>query len=95
MSVEGDALEEVTPELVRRIADALAEGRNDEARRLLEELSLVDEHAMHGRMFVMLGDSGEEIVAVAEHLSLRFETDARRDQPVVALAVVAGDEQHR
>lgn len=46
MSVEGDALEEVTPELVRRIAEALAEGRNDEARHLLEELSAVGQAAV-------------------------------------------------
>jgi magnesium transporter len=41
VSVEGDALDEVTPELVRRIEEALAEGRNDEAKRVLEELSPV------------------------------------------------------
>jgi magnesium transporter len=46
MSVEGDALDEVTPELVRRIEEALAGGRNDEARRLLEELSAVGQAAV-------------------------------------------------
>jgi len=46
MSVEGDALEEVTPELVRRIAEALAEGRNDQAKHLLEELSAVGQAAV-------------------------------------------------
>ena len=46
MSVEGDALDEVTPELVRRIAEALAEGRSDEARHLLEELSAVGQAAV-------------------------------------------------
>ena len=46
MSVEGDALDEVTPELVRRIETALAEGRNDEARHLLEELSAVGQAAV-------------------------------------------------
>ena len=62
---------------------------------LLEELRLVDEDAMHRRMVMMLGDAGEQIVAVAEHLGLGLQPDARRDQPGVALAVVAGDEQHR
>jgi magnesium transporter len=46
MTVEGDALEEVTPELVRRIAEALAEGRNEEARYLLDELSAVGQAAV-------------------------------------------------
>lgn len=46
MSVEGDALNEVTPELVRRIEEALAEGRNDEAKHLLEELSAVGQAAV-------------------------------------------------
>jgi magnesium transporter len=46
MTVESDALEEVTPELVRRIADALAEGRSDEARHLLEPLSAVGQAAV-------------------------------------------------
>ncbi len=62
---------------------------------VVEELRLVDEDAMHGRVLVMLGDAGEEIVAVAEDLGLRLQADARGDQPDVALAVVAGDEQHR
>ena len=39
MSGEGEFLEEVTPELVRRIEDALADSRNDEVRSLLAELS--------------------------------------------------------
>ncbi len=39
MNLEGEALAEVTPELVRRIEEALAEGRNDEAKHLLEGLS--------------------------------------------------------
>jgi len=46
MSVESDALDEVTPELVRRIEEALAEGRNDDARRLLEDLSAVGQAAV-------------------------------------------------
>jgi magnesium transporter len=46
MSVESDALDEVTPELVRHIADALAGGRSDEARRLLEDLSAVGQAAV-------------------------------------------------
>jgi magnesium transporter len=46
MTVEGDALEEVTPELVRRIAEALAEGRNEEAGHLLDELSAVGQAAV-------------------------------------------------
>jgi magnesium transporter len=46
VSVEGDALDEVTPELVRRIEEALAEGRSDEARHLLEELSAVGQAAV-------------------------------------------------
>jgi len=46
MTVESEALEEVTPELVRRIADSLAEGRNDEARHLFEELSAVGQAAV-------------------------------------------------
>jgi magnesium transporter len=43
---DGDALDEVTPDLVRRIEDALAEGRNDEAKRLLEELSAAGQAAV-------------------------------------------------
>jgi magnesium transporter len=39
MSGDGDALDEVTPDLVRHIETALAGGRNDHAKRLLEELS--------------------------------------------------------
>jgi magnesium transporter len=39
MNGEGDALDEVTPDLVRQIEEALAEGRDTEARHLLEELS--------------------------------------------------------
>ena len=39
MSAEGDALDEVTPDLVRRIEDGLAERRNEEVRALLAELS--------------------------------------------------------
>jgi magnesium transporter len=39
MSAEGDALDEVPPELVRRIEDALADGRTDEVRQLLAPLS--------------------------------------------------------
>ena len=46
MSAEDDALDEVTPELVRRIEGALADGRNDEAKRLLEELSPVGQAAV-------------------------------------------------
>jgi len=46
MSAEGDALDEVTPELVRRIEDALAGGRNDEAKRVLAELSPVGQAAV-------------------------------------------------
>jgi magnesium transporter len=41
MSAEGEVLEEVTPELVRRIEDALDDGRGEEARALLGELSAV------------------------------------------------------
>lgn len=36
---EGDALDEVTPELVRRIEDALAESRTEEVKTLLSALS--------------------------------------------------------
>jgi len=43
---DGDALDEVTPDLVRRIEDALAESRNDEAKRLLEELSAAGQAAV-------------------------------------------------
>jgi magnesium transporter len=43
---DGDALDEVTPELIRRVEDALAEGRNVEAKRLLEELSAVGQAAV-------------------------------------------------
>ena len=46
MSAEGEALDEVTPELVRRIVGALGEGRGDEARTLLEELSAVGQAAV-------------------------------------------------
>ena len=46
MSADGDALDEVTPELVRRIEDALAGGRNDEAKRVLAELSPVGQAAV-------------------------------------------------
>jgi magnesium transporter len=46
MSVESDALDEVTPELVRHIEEALAEGRNEDARRLLEDLSAVGQAAV-------------------------------------------------
>ena len=41
MSAEGDALDEVTPDLVRFVEDALAEHRTDEIRSLLKELSAV------------------------------------------------------
>jgi len=46
-------------------------------------------------MFVMLGNAGIEIVAVAERLGFGLQADARRDQPLVALAIMACDEQHR
>ena len=46
MSGEGDALDEVTPELVRRIEEVLAEGRGDEVRGLLEQLSPVGQAAV-------------------------------------------------
>ena len=39
MSGDGDMLDEVTPDLVRRIEEGLAEGRNDEVRSLLAPLS--------------------------------------------------------
>ena len=39
MSGEGDLLDEVTPDLVRRVEAALAEGRADDVRRLLTGLS--------------------------------------------------------
>ena len=39
MSGEADALDEVTPEIVRRIEEALAEGNSTDARSLLESLS--------------------------------------------------------
>ncbi|HTR84155.1 MAG TPA: magnesium transporter, partial [Reyranella sp.] len=39
MTAEGEALDEVTPELVRRIESALAEGRSEIARDLLAGLS--------------------------------------------------------
>jgi len=41
MSAEGEVLDEVTPELVRRIEDALDGGRGEEAKGLLAELSAV------------------------------------------------------
>jgi magnesium transporter len=46
VSVEGAALDEVTPELVRRIAEALAAAHGDEARRLLEALSAAGQAAV-------------------------------------------------
>ena len=47
MSGEGDALDEVTPELVRQIEEALDQGgRNDEIRQLLEELSAAGQAAV-------------------------------------------------
>ena len=46
MSSEGDTLDEVTPDLVRRIEIELAEGHNDEAKRLLEELSAAGQAAV-------------------------------------------------
>ena len=46
MSADGEALDEVTPERVRRVEDALAEGRNAEAKQLLEELSAVGQAAV-------------------------------------------------
>ena len=39
MSSEGDVLDEVPPELVRRVEAALAEDRTDDVRALLAELS--------------------------------------------------------
>ena len=39
MSSEGDVLDEVPPELVRRVEAALAEDRADEVRSLLADLS--------------------------------------------------------
>lgn len=39
MNGEADALDEVTPEIVRRIEEALAEGNSTDARTLLESLS--------------------------------------------------------
>ena len=39
MSADGNVLDEVTPELIRRIEAALAEGRTDEVKALLAELS--------------------------------------------------------
>ena len=39
MSADGDALDEVTPDLVQRIEDALADDRKDEVRRLLAGMS--------------------------------------------------------
>jgi len=41
MNGEGDLLDEVTPDLVRRIEDALDSGRNEEARAILAGLSAV------------------------------------------------------
>jgi magnesium transporter len=46
MSGEGEVLDEVTPELVRRIEDALNDGRGEEARALLGELSAVGQAAV-------------------------------------------------
>ncbi|WP_031251988.1 hypothetical protein [Mesorhizobium sp. LNHC209A00] len=46
-------------------------------------------------MRVVIGDAGEQIVTVAEHVGFRLQADARRDQAGIALAVMAGDEQHR
>jgi magnesium transporter len=46
MSAEGEVLDEVTPELVRRIEDALDGGRGDEAKALLGELSAVGQAAV-------------------------------------------------
>jgi len=43
---EGDVHEQVTPEMVRRIEDALDGGRTDEARGLLAELSAVGQAAV-------------------------------------------------
>ena len=39
MSADSDALDEVTPDLVQRIEDALAEDRKDEVRALLADMS--------------------------------------------------------
>ena len=61
-----------------------------------QELRLVDEHAMRRLGLVMLGDALIQVVAVAEHLGVGFQPDARRDVTEIALlAVVAGDEQQR
>ena len=46
MSAEGEVLDEVTPELVRRIGDALDGGRGDEAKGLLAGLSAVGQAAV-------------------------------------------------
>jgi magnesium transporter len=46
VSGEGEVLDEVTPELVRRIEDALDESRSDEAKGLLAELSAVGQAAV-------------------------------------------------
>ncbi len=46
MSGEGDVLDEVTPELVRRIEDALDGGRSEEARALLARLRAVGQAAV-------------------------------------------------
>jgi len=46
VSADGDALDEVTPERVRRVEAALAGNRSDEAKRLLEELSAVGQAAV-------------------------------------------------
>jgi magnesium transporter len=46
MSAEGEVLDEVTPELVRRIEDALEQGRGEEARGLLAKLSAVGQAAV-------------------------------------------------
>jgi magnesium transporter len=43
---DSDALDEVTPELVRRITESLAEDRGEEARGLLEQLSPVGQAAV-------------------------------------------------
>ena len=46
MSAEGEVLDEVTPELVRRIEDALDGDRSEEARGLLAQLSAVGQAAV-------------------------------------------------
>ena len=46
MSGEADILDEVTPELVRRIEEALADGNSSEAKSLLESLSATDQAAV-------------------------------------------------